>query len=74
MLKFSQYKLPELDFKKAIKKPLIIHCSQIDEPFEVQTLEGILLGKKDDWLMVGVRGELYPCDQEIFKETYDLME
>lgn len=73
MLKFQKDKLPELDFKKAIKKPLEIRCVQIDEPFEVETMEGKLQGKKGDWLMIGVRGEMYPIADAIFKETYDIV-
>lgn len=72
MLKFSSHNLPTLDFKTAVKKPIPIKCLQIDEPFEVETMEGRLQGKKGDWLMVGVDGEVYPCDQEIFKKTYEL--
>jgi len=73
MIKFSQKNRPELAFKKAIKKPIAIHCYQMEEPFEVETLEGVLQGKKGDWLMVGIQGELYPCDQEIFAKSYDLV-
>ena len=73
MLKFSPKDLPELKFKKAMKKPIAISCAQIDEPFEVETMEGILKGKKGDWLMIGIDGEMYPCDNEIFKKTYDIM-
>lgn len=38
---------------------------------EVKTLEGVLKGKAGDYLIEGVRGELYPCDKEIFEETYE---
>ena len=72
MLKFSSDKLPRLNFKTAVKKPIPIKCIQIDEPFEVETLEGTLRGKAGDWLMIGVNGEVYPCDREIFEKTYDL--
>lgn len=61
-----------LNFKKAIKKPIPIRCVQMHEPFEVETMEGTLRGKKDDWLMIGINGEMYPCDNEIFHKTYDL--
>lgn len=74
MIKFSSKNLPELEFKNAMKKPIIIQCCQMDEPFEVETLEGILKGKKGDWLMVGIQGELYPCDQDIFAKSYNLIE
>ncbi len=64
--------LKDLTFKKAVKKPIPIECVQIHEPFEVETMEGVLRGKKDDWLMIGIQGEMYPCDNEIFHKTYDL--
>ncbi len=73
MLKFSSQNLPQYDFNRAIKRPIPIRCLQIDEPFEVETMEGVLRGKKGDWLMVGVDGEVYPCDREIFEKTYDLL-
>jgi hypothetical protein len=46
---------------------------QIDEAFEVETMEGTLRGKKGDWLMIGVNGEVYPCDREIFDKTYTII-
>ena len=73
MLTFKQNSTPDLAFKKAIKKPIAIKCIQIDEPFMVETIEGTMNGKKGDWLMVGVNGEMYPCDQGIFKKTYDVI-
>lgn len=73
MLTFKQHKLPDLIFKEAIKKPIPIKCFQINEPFEVETLEGKMKGKKGDWLMVGVNNELYPCDKNIFKKSYNLI-
>jgi hypothetical protein len=60
-------------FKPCRKKPIIIHASQIHEPFEVKTLEGILTGKAGDYLMIGVEGEKYPCAKEIFEKTYDFI-
>lgn len=74
MLTFSRNKIPDLGFRKAVKKPIAVRCIQIDTPFEVHTMEGIMKGKKGDWLMIGVKGEIYPCDAEIFKESYDLIE
>ena len=73
MLRFKQNDKPNLDFKKAVKKPIAIQCVQIDEPFEVETLEGKMQGKKGDWLMIGVNGEMYPCDKDIFSKTYELL-
>ena len=73
MRKFKTGELPKLEFQKAIKKPIPIRCIQMAEAFEVVTLEGTLTGKAGDYLMVGVRGEMYPCSKEIFEETYDIL-
>lgn len=69
---FKKGEKPALDFQSAIKKPLPVEVFQMDRPFEVETLEGTMRGKAGDWLMVGVNGEMYPCDQAIFDKTYDL--
>ncbi|NCT17051.1 MAG: hypothetical protein COZ75_06350 [Flavobacteriaceae bacterium CG_4_8_14_3_um_filter_34_10] len=72
MLLFTQKQLPDLAFKTAVKKPIPIQCAQIMEPFEVETIEGTMKGKAGDWLMVGVTGELYVCDNAIFNKSYEL--
>lgn len=59
---------------KARKKPIIIKAIQVLEPFEVETTEGIMKGKSMDYLVKGVKGELYPIDRKIFEETYDTLE
>ncbi|MRT15831.1 hypothetical protein F3C99_02530 [Vitellibacter sp. q18] len=74
MLKFNQGELPDLPFKTAKKKPIPIKCVQIDQPFEVETMEGTMKGKAGDWLMVGVNGEKYACDRAIFEKTYELLD
>lgn len=74
MLKFTQNKMPKMNFKKAVKKPIPIKCVQIDEPFEVESMEGVMRGKAGDWLMVGVNGEKYVCDDGIFRKSYDLVD
>jgi len=73
MLQFKSGELPELPFRQAVKRPTPQKCVQIMEDFKVHTLEGVMQGKAGDYLMVGVRGELYVCDQDIFRETYELL-
>lgn len=55
------------------KKPILVKCKQINEPFEIITMEGKMQGKPGDYLICGVDGELYACDQAIFNKTYDLV-
>lgn len=35
-------------------------------------LEGSVVAKAGDWIIKGVKGEAYPCDDEIFRMTYEL--
>lgn len=72
MLKFKQNQLLKLDFSTAVKRPIPIKCAQIKEPFQVETLEGLMKGKAGDWLMIGVTGEMYVCDNDIFNQSYQL--
>lgn len=37
----------------------------------IPTLEGEMLITKDDMLITGVNGEIYPCKKEIFEKTYE---
>ena len=72
--RFPMNQNPGVNFQKAVKKPIPVDCVQIHEAFEVESLEGLVRGKPGDWLMRGVRGELYVCDKEIFEQTYELID
>lgn len=37
----------------------------------VHTLEGSAVGKPGDWLIKGVKDEIYPCADEVFRATYE---
>lgn len=39
--------------------------------FLVSTLEGVMTGKMNDWLIRGVNGEFYPCKPDIFEKSYE---
>ena len=36
------------------------------------TLDGVTRIDRNDWIIRGVRGELYPCKPDIFEATYEL--
>lgn len=38
---------------------------------EIRTLEGKMWAEPGDWIIRGVRGELYPCKPDIFAATYE---
>ncbi len=37
----------------------------------IGTLEGTMAAMPGDWIIRGVKGELYPCKPDIFAATYD---
>ena len=39
----------------------------------IPTLEGTHEAKIGDWIIQGVKGELYPCKADIFGMTYELV-
>lgn len=53
------------------KKPIVIRAFQCAEPQKVHTLEGVMAANPGDWIIEGVKGELYPCRDDIFRATYD---
>lgn len=41
---------------------------------KIQTLEGVMTASFGDWVIKGVKGEFYPCRDDIFKATYEAVE
>jgi hypothetical protein len=37
----------------------------------IVTLEGVMCAEYEDWIIRGVKGELYPCKPDIFEATYE---
>lgn len=42
----------------------LTHC-------EIETLEGVMTGTRGDYIIQGVKGEIYPCKPDIFDLTYE---
>ena len=40
----------------------------------IKTLEGVHHVSVGDYVIKGVKGELYPCKPDIFEETYEIVE
>jgi hypothetical protein len=45
-----------------------------DGALKISTLEGEMKIDWDDFIIQGVKGELYPCKPEIFDATYDCVD
>lgn len=41
------------------------------DTLHVRTLEGIMTVSPNDWIICGVKGELYPCKPDVFAATYE---
>lgn len=44
---------------------------ETDSSYVIETLEGTHLMTTNDMLIVGIKGEIYPCKLDIFYATYD---
>lgn len=62
--------IKEEKFEKYTKKPVRIDAYQTDEEIEIETLEGTMKADVGDYIIKGVKGELYPCKPDVFNMTY----
>ncbi len=52
--------------------PVRIDYADTDSPIlKIETLEGLMIAAKGDYIIKGVQGEFYPCKPDIFAETYE---
>ena len=54
---------------EAYEKGVIVGITE--EGFTIKTLEGDHFAHRDDMVIQGVKGELYPCKPDIFHATYE---
>ena len=38
---------------------------------QISTLEGLMTANVGDYIIQGIKGEIYPCKPDIFEETYE---
>ena len=56
------------DFRK---KPVVIQAERVWQQEVIITLEGTMTAEPGDWIITGVKGERYPCKDDIFRATYE---
>lgn len=61
----------EYESNKWRKRPIVITAQRMREPFTTQTMEGEISGNAGDWLITGVLSEQYPCNDGVFRQTYE---
>jgi len=52
------------------KKPVTLKAIELEQDCEIITLEGTMQGKKGDFVIQGIKEEVYVCRRDIFLETY----
>lgn len=58
--------------RPCMKRPIIVHAKQMEGPFRVYSWEGdYAQGNTGDYLMRGVKGDLYACAKDVFEQSYD---
>lgn len=40
----------------------------------ITTMEGTMIANRGDWIIKGIKGEIYPCKPDIFDATYETAE
>lgn len=66
--------LPVDEWTDVRKLPVEVEAKRVDEETQIDTREGTVWAYPGDVLLRGVEGELYPCDPEIFDETYEVVD
>jgi hypothetical protein len=51
------------------------HVQLVEAEFrlKISTLEGTMRANLGDWVLKGITGELYPCNEDIFFATYEMV-
>ena len=62
---------PPLWIKTAIDTGVILYQGRDEPYYTIKTLEGEMRADKRDWIIKGIKGELYPCKPDIFEATYE---
>lgn len=54
--------------------PAIMRAPGENQPAYIETLEGRMIVSDGDYVITGVKGEVYPCKPDIFEMTYEVAE
>ncbi len=47
------------------------YADSSDKNLYIETLEGQMAAHMGDWIIRGIKGELYPCKPDIFEATFE---
>lgn len=58
----------------AMREGKVTITSYQNTMMHIETLEGVMTANVGDYIIKGVKGEIYPCKPDIFEVTYDKVE
>lgn len=60
-------------FKQTGVEYIYWHCDEKNPPSgaKIDTLEGVMTAYVGDYVIKGIKGEIYPCKPDIFEATYE---
>lgn len=62
--------MPDWFSEKVINNTIITYK---DGTCSINTLEGVMTSSYGDYIIQGVKGEVYACKPDIFEQTYELV-
>lgn len=67
--------IPDWFMDRVTANDIILHQERGDlQSADIKTLEGTMRGLKGEYIIQGVKGEIYPCKPDIFEATYETVE
>lgn len=63
--------LPDWFINKVANNTIITHSNGT---CDIKTLEGTMKADYGDYIILGVKGEVYPCKPDVFQTTYEELE
>ena len=65
---------PEICYLGRDGKPLTVPSRTWQIGLRIPTTEGLMVASERDWIIRGVKGELYACKPDVFELTYEPVE
>lgn len=63
---------PEWIIEKIRSKDVWFYTEERETLMVIRTLEGDMTASPGDYIIKGIKGEVYPCKPDIFEATYDI--
>lgn len=56
---------------KVRKRPVVVEAYECTREEIIHTLEGDMTASVGDFVIIGIKGERYPCKPDVFWRTYE---